>query len=338
MIGQPDGMAVQTNNSGIVQCGLCPKHCRIEPDQSGECRVRINIDGVLRSVVYGFPCAVHVDPVEKKPFFHFMPGSRTFSLATVGCNLHCLNCQNWQISQANPEASEATHVPPETGVALARRHNCQSLAYTYTDPVVYYEYVLDTARLAREAGIRNLLVTAAYINREPWQHLLQQVDAASINLKSMSDDFYRRICSATLKPVQEALVMTREAGVHLEVVNLVIPTLNDSPGEIRELARWVRTNLGREVPLHFSGFHPQYKMRHLPPTSAATLERAREIAREEGLDFVFVGNVSSPGGQTTSCPGCGAALVERVGYVATKNRLADGTCPDCGRAIYGVWK
>jgi pyruvate formate lyase activating enzyme len=321
-----------------VQCELCPKRCLLESGQSGECRVRINIDGILRTVVYGYPCSAHVDPVEKKPFFHFLPGSKTFSLATVGCNLHCKNCQNWEISQANPEDSEAAFCPPEKLVELTRSYDCQSLAYTYTDPVVYYEYTYDTAELARDKGIRNLLVTAGYINQEPWKRLLKYVDAARIDLKSISDDFYREVCSGTLKPVQDSLVLTRAGGVHLEVINLVIPTLNDAPEQIRELSRWVRANLGSEIPLHFSGFYPQYKMRHLPPTSLKTLDVARDIAMEEGLDFVYIGNVQSERGQNTYCPGCKKLLIERVGYAVMQNRLKDGCCPDCGKEIYGVWR
>jgi pyruvate formate lyase activating enzyme len=320
-----------------VQCELCPRQCLIEPGERGECRVRINIDGTLRSVVYGHPCAVHVDPVEKKPFFHFLPASTSLSLATVGCNLHCLNCQNWEISQANPESSEAARCSPSDLVELARRHHCQSLAYTYTDPVAYYEYVYDTARIARAHGIRNQLVTAGYVRRKPWQRLLEQVDAANIDLKALSDTFYQEICSATLQPVLDTLVLTRACGVHLEVVNLVIPTLNDQPAQLRALARWVKENLGREVPLHFSGFYPQYKMRHLPPTSEATLERAREIAIEEGLDFVYVGNVRSERGQNTYCPGCRRLLIARVGFRVKQNHLQAGRCPDCGQEIYGVW-
>jgi len=321
-----------------VQCELCPKRCLLESGQSGECRVRINIDGILRTVVYGYPCSAHVDPVEKKPFFHFLPGSKTFSLATVGCNLHCKNCQNWEISQANPEDSEAAFCPPEKLVELTKSYGCQSLAYTYTDPIVYYEYTYDTAELARDKGIRNLLVTAGYINQEPWKRLLKYVDAARIDLKSISDDFYREVCSGTLKPVQDTLVLTRAGGVHLEVINLVIPTLNDTPEQIRGLSRWVRANLGSEIPLHFSQFYPQYKMRHLPPTSPKTLDAAHDIAMEEGLDFVYIGNVQSERGQNTYCPGCKKLLIERIGYAIMQNRLKEGHCPDCGKEIYGVWK
>ncbi len=321
-----------------VQCELCPKLCIIGPAQSGECRVRVNLDGVLRTVVYGYPCSVSVDPVEKKPLFHFLPGTPILSLATVGCNLHCKNCQNWEISQANPEESRAFSCPPEKVVALAKQYQCPSVAYTYTEPIVYYEYTYDTAKLAREAGVRNVLVTAGYINEEPWRKLLEHIDAANIDLKSISDAFYRDVCSATLKPIQNALVVAKSMGVLVEVTNLVIPTLNDRPEEFRELSQWVRGNLGVETPLHFSGFAPMYQMRHLPPTSLQTLEMARDIAISEGLENVYIGNRKTEKGENTYCPECRKLLVERVGYTVLQNRLQDGKCPDCGREIYGVWK
>jgi len=312
--------------------------CLIEPGQSGECRVRINIDGVLRTVVYGYPCSIKIDPIEKKPLFHFLPGTPILSIATVGCNLHCLNCQNWTMSQANPEDVAAEYWPPERLVAAIKRSNYPSLAYTYTDPIVYYEYTYDTAKLARSAGIRNVLVTAGYINEQPWKELLEYVDAANIDLKGITDDFYVRICSGTLKPVQDALLVAKASGILVEVTNLVIPTLNDKPKQIRELSRWVKANLGGETPLHFSGFSRKYKMKHLPPTPLKTLETAREIAISEGLDYVYIGNVRSREGENTYCPGCKKLLIERKGYVILQNRLKEGRCPDCGREIYGVWK
>jgi pyruvate formate lyase activating enzyme len=323
-----------------VQCELCPKTCLIEPGQSGECRVRINMDGVLRTVVYGYPCSINVDPIEKKPLFHFLPGTAILSIATVGCNLHCKNCQNWEISQANPEDEgiRAYSAPPSELVKLCREAHCPSLAYTYTDPIIYYEYTYDTAKLAREASIRNVLVTAGYINAEPWKRLLEYVDAANIDLKGITEDFYREVCSATLKPVQEALILAKAAGILVEVTNLVIPTLNDKPEQIRELSRWVRANLGRETPLHFSGFTPKYKMRRLPPTSLETLEMARKIAMGEGLDYVYIGNVRSEAGENTYCPGCKRLLIERTVFFVQQNQLKEGRCPDCGKEIYGVWK
>ena len=321
-----------------VQCQLCPKNCIIGHGQSGDCRVRINLDGVLQSVVYGFPCSAHIDPVEKKPLFHFLPGSRILSIATVGCNLHCKNCQNWEISQANPEDSRAMSCPPAKLLELAQEHNCPSVAYTYTEPIVYYEYTYDSAKLARDAGVRNVLVTAGYINAEPWKELLRFVDAANIDLKAMTNDFYHEICSATLEPVLDALVLAKAGGVMVEVTNLIIPTLNDSDEQMRELARWVRTNMGSETPLHFSGFFTRYKMRHLPPTSLETLAKARKIAMSEGLVYVYIGNVQSKEGQNTYCPGCRKLLIERKGYTITQNNLNGGLCPDCNKEIYGVWK
>ena len=328
-----------------VQCELCPKLCLIEPGQSGECRVRINVDGVLRTVVYGFPCSIHIDPMEKKPLFHFLPGSNILSIATVGCNLHCKNCQNWEISQANPEEVSAIfysrsklHWSAQELIELTKQYACPSIAYTYTDPIVFYEYTYDTAKLARQAGIRNVLVTAGYINEQPWKRLLQYVDAANIDLKGITDDFYREVCSGTLQPVLNALLVAKASGILVEVTNLIIPTLNDKPEQIRQLCRWIKTNLGGETPLHFSRFLPHYKMRHLPPTSPKTLDLAREIAISEGLNYVYIGNILSKEGQNTYCPDCDSLLIERSGYTILQNRVKDGCCPKCGKEIYGVWK
>lgn len=328
-----------------VQCELCPKNCVISPGQSGECRVRVNIDGVLRTVVYGYPCSINVDPIEKKPMAHFLPGTGILSIATVGCNLHCRFCQNWEISQANPEEAPAIFYSreklfwsPQDLVDITKKAGCPSLAYTYTDPIVYYEYTYDTAKLAREAGIRNVLVTAGYINEEPWKRLLKFIDGANIDLKGFTDEFYINVCSATLKPVLNALILAKANGVIVEVTNLIIPTLNDKPEEIRQLCRWMKANLGGETPLHFSRFFPRHKMLNLPPTSEETLDLARTIAVEEGLEHVYIGNISSKEGQNTYCPGCKSLLVERSGYTILQNNLKNGSCPKCGRGIYGVWK
>ena len=287
--------------------------------------------------MYSYPCSIHVDPIEKKPFFHFLPGTKTLSLATVGCNLHCKNCQNWEISQANPEDSEAFFCPPENLVELAKTNQCTSLAYTYTDPVIYYEYTLDSSKLARATGIRNILVTAGYINKEPWKELLQYIDAARIDLKSISDDFYREVCSATLKPVLDCLVLTKASGVHLEVINLVIPTLNDKPQQIRALAQWVKVNLGSDTPLHFSQFYPQYKMQYLPPTSAETLDTARQIAMSEGMQYVYIGNTPGHKRNSTFCAHCGEMLISRTHFAVIEVNLDHGKCPACGQVIPGIW-
>jgi pyruvate formate lyase activating enzyme len=252
--------------------------------------------------------------------------------------LHCLNCQNWEISQARPEDSTASLVPPEQVVSIAKRYKCPSIAYTYTDPIAYYEYACDTSRLGRQAGLRNVLVTAGYCNPTPWRHLLEVTDAARVDLKGMSDDFYRKFCSGTAAPVQQCLIDAVAGEVHVEVINLIIPTLNDKPGEIRQLARWVKTNLGGDIPLHFSRFYPQYKMQHLPRTPLETLDTARQIALEEGLYYVYIGNIRSREGENTYCPGCHKLLIERQEYTVLQNVLKDGCCPDCGKKIYGVWK
>ncbi|MHC4549889.1 MAG: AmmeMemoRadiSam system radical SAM enzyme [Planctomycetota bacterium] len=321
-----------------VQCELCPKSCVIAPGQSGECRVRVNVDGKLLAVTYGHPCAVHIDPIEKKPLCHFLPGSQIFSIATVGCNLHCINCQNWEISQENPENVTARALPPEDIPRLARRYDCASIAYTYTDPIVFYEYTLESSIRAREAGLRNALVTAGYINTKPLVELCRYVDAANVDLKAFSDAFYRDICKGTLQPVLNTLVVMKAQGVLVEVTNLVIPTLNDRDEQIRDLCRWVARNLGRETPLHFSRFFPRFKLKRLPPTPAATLDRAREIAQAEGLHHVYIGNILRPEGGNTYCPGCGRLLIERRRYVVRANHLEEGRCPACRTEVYGRWR
>lgn len=321
-----------------VQCKLCPKGCVIDPGQSGECGVRMNLDGKLLAVTYGRPCAVHVDPVEKKPLFHFLPGTDILSIATVGCNLHCKNCQNWEISQASPLDTPAAELPPEQVAKLANEYGCQSVAYTYTEPLVYYEYTLDSCRYVREAGLRNVLVTAGYVNEEPLRRVCQYVDAANIDLKALSDSFYRDICRATLAPILNTLVVSKSLGVEVEVTNLVIPTLNDSDEMLRDLCRWLVQNLGRETPLHFSRFFPQYQMKNLPPTPEETLDRARQIAESEGLCHVYIGNVTRPGTEDTFCSSCGNRLVQRRGYQVLENRIQSGRCPDCDTEVYGLWQ
>ncbi len=321
-----------------VQCELCPKQCVIIPGQSGDCRVRVNVDGTLKTVVYGYPCSIHIDPVEKKPLFHFLPGTSILSLATAGCNLHCKFCQNWEISQANPEDTQAVLCEPAKVVDLTRKNKCPSIAYTYNDPIVFYEYTYDTAKLAKAAGVKNVLVTAGYINQKPWEDLLKCIDAANIDLKGITEDFYRDVCGGTLQPVQNALITAKAKGVWVEVTNLIVPTLNDQPDRIRQLVQWIKTNLGSDTPLHFSRFFPMYKMRHLPATSPKTLDMAREIAVSEGLEYVYIGNIMSESGQNTYCPSCKKLLIERSGYTIMQNQLKNGRCPDCQKEIAGVWK
>jgi pyruvate formate lyase activating enzyme len=283
---------------------------------------------------------MHVDPVEKKPMFHFLPGTRAFSIATAGCNLRCKNCQNWEISQSEPAEVRTYDAPPAKVVELARKHKCASIAYTYSEPIVFYEYTRDTSRLAREQGIKNIMVTAGFINREPLKLLCESVDGANVDLKAFSESFYEDVCRARLRPVLDALVAFREFGVMVEVTNLVIPTLNDDPKMIGDLCRWVAREMGEETPLHFSRFHPQYRMRNLPPTPEKTLDEARKTARDAGLKHVYVGNVMTAAGETTSCPACGASLVRRRGYLVVENNMktGDGKCPKCAGPVHGVWR
>ena len=323
---------------GFVTCQICPKLCRIAPGQSGECRIRVNLDGKLRSVTFGRPCSIHIDPIEKKPLFHFRPGSPILSIATVGCNLHCRNCQNWEISQANPEEEEAFVMPPDRVVAAAQRERCESIAYTYTDPVVWYEYALETSIAARAAGLANVLVTAGYANPDPWRRLCRVTDAANIDVKFMEDRQYREICGATLGPVLKAVEIAKEEGVWVELTNLVIPTLNDDTAAVTKLARWMVGTVGPETPLHLSRFHPRHRLTNLPPTPTGTLLSARQAALAEGLRYVYVGNVPGSGGESTFCPGCGEEIIRRIGYRVDRPRLEGGACELCGHEIAGVWK
>ncbi|MBT3220908.1 MAG: AmmeMemoRadiSam system radical SAM enzyme [Proteobacteria bacterium] len=321
-----------------IQCELCPRLCTIKAGQAGDCRVRVNIDGKLRAVTYGYPVSVHIDPMEKKPLFHFLPGEPIFSVATVGCNLHCQHCQNWEISQANPDDVEAYDLPPENLAALAHSKGCRAVAYTYTEPLVYYEYTYDSSVACHKRGLKNVLVSAGYINPEPWRALCKVIDGAILDVKAMSDRIYRETCLGTLEPVLNTLRIAREEGVWVEVLNLLIPTINDSNGLIDDLAIFVRDELGVGVPLHFTAFHPDYKLRHIPRTPQKTLERARQRALQAGLHNVFVGNVMGSEGENTYCPGCDTVIIRRVGFKILENRLDGGSCPDCGTPIFGVWK
>jgi pyruvate formate lyase activating enzyme len=320
-----------------VRCNLCPHRCFIAEGARGDCRVRENRGGRLYSVVYGNPCAVHVDPIEKKPFFHFLPAAAAFSLATAGCNLRCLYCQNWSISQVPPEQTENAELPPGEVVRTAQTSNAPVIAYTYTEPTVFYEYMVATARLAREAGLFNAVVSAGFINPEPLRALCDVVDAIKIDLKGYDEDFYRDVCGGELRPVLDAIRLIHESGTHLEIVNLVVPTLNDSLDQLRALSRWVARDLSPDVPLHFNRFHPQYRLANLPPTPVETMERAHEVAAEEGVRFVYVGNVPGHAANNTYCPQCGETVVARQGFAVTTYHLTGGRCDSCGALIPGVW-
>ncbi len=321
-----------------VVCELCPRRCAIPEGASGDCRIRVNLDGKLRATTYGRPSAVHVDPMEKKPMFHFLPGTPIFSIATAGCNLHCKNCQNWQLSQRGGEEMEHIYrADPDVVVKAAIDEGCHSIAYTYSEPLVYYEYTCDTSVLAHRAGLRNVLVTAGYINQKPLRRLCKVADATNCDLKAFDDDFYRTNCGVKLRPVLDSLVTFREEGVWVEITNLVIPTLNDDLGQIRRMCVWIRDHLGADTPLHFSRYHPEYRMLNLPATPVETLTRARAEAKDVGLHYVYVGNVWGGDAESTRCPHDDTLLIRRTGYRIEENHLVDGCCPACGQKIAGVW-
>jgi pyruvate formate lyase activating enzyme len=328
---------MSSRDDALIRCELCPKECALGPWQRGDCRVRISDGEKLVTLVYGKPCAVHVDPIEKKPMFHFLPGSGSFSIATAGCNLHCKYCQNWDISQSNAEDTSNADVPPEKAVALARRYDCASIAYTYSEPIVFYEYAYDTAALAKSEGIKNIMVTAGFINEKPLRQLCKVIDGANVDLKGFAEDFYRDVCSGRLDVVLRTLEIMAEEGVMTEITNLVVPTLNDDPEMIRKMCRWIVDALGPDVPMHFSRFHPMYQLKGLHPTPPDTLLGAAAIASDEGLNYVYVGNLPGTEWENTTCPGCRKVLIRRRGYRVLELNMDDGHCKFCGETIRGVW-
>jgi pyruvate formate lyase activating enzyme len=323
-----------------VRCRLCCHRCVIADGKQGLCRVRENRGGVLHSLVYGRLVARHVDPIEKKPLYHFLPGSLSYSIATVGCNLRCRFCQNAEIAQMPADRGGAIpgeDATPAQVVEAAGRAGCRSISYTYTEPTVFFEFALATARLARGRGLRNVFVTNGYMSPEAIELLAPVLDAANVDLKGFTQKYYKGICGADLAHVQEALRRMRGAGIFVEVTTLIVPGLNDDPAELEALAGFLVEDLGPDTPWHISRFHPTYRLTDRPPTPVETLHRAHAIGRAAGLRYVYVGNVPGDEGESTRCPGCGALLVERRGFRVGKMRLKDGRCPDCGTAIEGVW-
>ncbi len=321
-----------------IRCRVCPKECVVGDRERGFCGVKENRGGRYYTLVYGECAAVNVDPIEKKPLFHFLPSSGAFSIATAGCNFDCKDCQNWEISQVRPEQVEdPIHLPPDQVVALAKRYRARSIAYTYSEPVVFYEYMLDTARAGRAQGIKSIMISNGYIRPEPMARLAEYLDAIKIDLKSISEDFYRTYCVGELGPVLDTLKQVKRLGKWLEVVYLVVPTLNDSESTVRKMCQWVKGNLGSEVPLHFSRFQPHYQLKKLPSTPYETLQRCRKIARETGINFVYIGNVPGESNVSTWCPRCGKIVVRRMGFQVMEVNLRNGACKYCARKIPGVW-
>jgi len=328
---------------GRVRCKLCSQRCLIAPTKRGICQVRENQDGVLYSLVYGELIAEAVDPIEKKPLFHFYPGSRSFSIATPGCNFRCRFCQNADISQMPRDSGtiKGRQVAPEMVVAAARRYGCRSISYTYTEPTVFFEYNYDVARLAHQDRLANVYVTNGYMTPEMLEMVTSPsgpplIDAANVDLKAFRDEFYRHECGGSLQPVLDSLKMMKQRRIWVEVTTLVIPMLNDSDGELREIAEFIVKELGPETPWHVSRFHPTYRMMDRPPTPASSVRRAREIGLAAGLRYVYEGNVPTTGGEDTFCPGCNNAVIRRSGFDVLRHEARDGRCPHCGTKIEGL--
>ncbi len=321
----------------IVQCRLCAKECVIHPGKRGLCRTRENVDGQLRSLVYGRPVSMNVDPIEKKPFYHFLPGSEAFSLATTGCPLHCRFCQNWSISQASPEDFKTPYVSPEQIVNSVAQKKTPIIAFTYNEPTVFLEYLADIASAAEKLKLRCVLVSCGFMNPEPLKEMCGLLDAIKIDLKGYNPDFYRDVCNADLQPVLNSIVQIAKSGIHLEIVNLVVPTLNDSDTMMRGLVDWINGEIGPDVPVHFTRFHPDYRLLNLPSTPVATLERFRDHAMSKGLHYVYIGNVPGHEGNHTYCPGCGKIVIQRNSFFLEEIHINAGRCAFCGKKIAGVW-
>ncbi|MDH4162357.1 MAG: AmmeMemoRadiSam system radical SAM enzyme [Nitrospirota bacterium] len=323
---------------GKVRCGLCRHHCLVEPGKRGICAVRENRDGVLYSLVYDRVIAQNIDPIEKKPLFHFLPGSSSYSIATPGCNFRCKHCQNADISQLprnHKAAMIGTSVSPRQIVDAAERSGCSSISYTYTEPTIFYELALDTAKLASERGLRNVFVTNGYISAEALKDIRPYLHAANVDLKAFTDEFYRNVCGARLDPVLESIRLYAELGIWTEITTLVIPGHNDSEEELTAIARFIRS-ISKDIPWHVSRFHPTYKMTDRDSTPMATLKQAREIGFREGLRYVYEGNV--PGeGEVTFCGKCGASVIKRFGYTILENTIKGGACGVCHEPLAGIW-
>ena len=319
----------------VVACKLCPNYCVLKPGERGKCGARKNEEGILYSLVYGGLSAMTPDPIEKKPLFHFWPGSGAYSISSMGCTLHCLHCQNFHISQVDGEKFHLRENTPEDVVEAAKKAKCKSIAYTYNEPLTFYEFILDCAKVAHSEGILNVLVTNGYITLAALEPLAPLIDAANVDIKAITDKFYKEVCGVPrVKPVLEATKYMKEHGVFIECTNLIIPGYNDTPQELRELSEWVFNELGQETPLHFSRFHPMYELSHVRSTPVETITKAREIAIEVGLEYVYCGNVPGNDGESTFCPNCGNNVISRIGFSINRWDInKKNQCNNCGTAI-----
>ncbi len=327
---------VQLENK-LVKCTLCPHECILSLNKYGICRTRKNIDGELFTLAYSNPCAVNIDPIEKKPLFHFLPGTQTFSIATAGCNLACLNCQNHTISQVSPEQTDNYNLIPQQVVESTIKNNCQSISYTYTDPVAFYEYTLDTAKIAKKNNIKNVIVSAGYINQEPLLELIPYIDAANIDLKNFCNNTYKKINHATLEPILNTLKTLKKYNVWLEITYLLIPDINSSNQMLNDVCKWLKENNLSDVPLHFSRFYPTYKLNNISPTSLDLLKKAFNIAKNNNIKYVYIGNVAGTNFENTICPNCNRTIIERIGFKVKTNNISNSKCKFCECIIDGIW-
>ncbi len=321
-----------------VKCLLCPKECILKDGQRGDCGVRVNKDGILYTLSYGRIAASHIDPIEKKPQYHFYPNEEILSIATAGCNLHCKFCQNWTLSQSKPEELSYSSISPEELISSALKKKISMIAYTYSEPVIFYEYMYECAKLAGKNGIKNVMVTAGYINEEPLKKLIPYLDAVTLDIKSMDNEYYRKEIGGTLNPVLKNAKLIYENNVWLELVYLVIPGINDDDGNIDLFLNWIKKNLSIDVPIHFLRFFPNYKMYDLPPTPASELSRIAKKAADLGFHFIYIGNLRTDKYEDTYCPKCEKKLIDRSGYIIKYNKIKNGKCPYCGKKIAGRFK
>ena len=336
-INRKEAMFYEKLDEETIQCHLCPKNCTLRNGMRGFCKAREPYKGKHYSLVYGNPTAVHIDPIEKKPLFHFLPSTQAFSIATAGCNFRCKHCQNWEISQFSPEETVNYYLPPAKTVELAAKYKCPTIAYTYTEPSIFYEYMIDTAKIAHKNGIKNMYHSNGSLNPEPARKLAKYLDGANIDLKGFTQEFYHEITKGYLNTVLETMKILKINNVYLEITNLIIPSYNDNPETIRKMCEWIRDNLGRDVPIHFSRFYPIYKLKNVVPTPVSKLERAWKIAKEVGLEYVYIGNVPGHKAESTYCPKDGKLLIKRIGYRILENNIVNGTCKFCGEKIPGIW-
>lgn len=320
-----------------IMCRICPNECVLKEGETSKCNNRRVHESKLYTMAFGNPCSANVDPVEKKPLYHFLPGSRAYSIATAGCNLVCLNCQNWTISQTGPDKTRNIDLMPDKVVEESIKNNCKSIAYTYTEPVTFYEYVFETATLAKRAGIKNIIKSNGYVNQEPLKKLCTVIDAANIDLKAFSESTYLKLSGAKLQPVLDSLKTYKDSGVWLEITNLIVPSWTDNLDEIRSMCKWLSSNGFNDTPLHFSRFYPLHKLEQLPPTPIDTLKKAYDIATDEGLKYVYTGNAPGNEISDTACPSCKTTAVARRGYRIASNSIAEGKCSKCGSDIKGIW-